>query len=63
MNENKTKGQRIRNGRIRRDFKRLLTLLASADLANADDYTEVERIAGRHALRFDDDGNVMDVKR
>lgn len=57
------RGRRIRNGQIRRDFKRLLTILASADLASADDYAEVERIAGRHALRFDDDGIVREVSR
>lgn len=56
----------IRNRRIRRDFKRLLQLLADAkDASNAsqEDYqvfAEVERIAERNGLGFNDDGQVME---
>ena len=57
----KTQGRRIRNGQIRRDFKRLLTLLASADIS-FEEFVEIERIAARHALYFDDDGRVREVR-
>lgn len=55
-----TKPQPIRNSRIKRDFKRLLTLLANADLAHVDEYAEVEAIAGKYGLYFDDDGNIRE---
>lgn len=50
---------RIRNGQLRRDFISLLAYIADA---GEPDFAEVERIAGRHALRFDDDGNVKEVR-
>ena len=64
----KTQGRRIRNGQIRRDFKRLLTIIAHAPELHKDAneeykiFEEVERIAGRHALRFDDEGIVREVR-
>ena len=54
-------GHPIRNRRIRRDFKRLLELLADAHLPNIRHYAEVEEIAERHALYFDDDGKVREM--
>lgn len=54
---------KIRNSRIKRDFKRLLTLLAAADLAHVDEYAEVEAIAQRNGLYFDDEGNVKEERR
>ena len=52
-----TKGRRIRNGQIRRDFKRLLEIIADP---REPDYAEVEAIAERHALYFDDDGAIKE---
>ena len=52
----------IRNSRIKRDFKRLLTLLAGADLAHVDEYAEVAAIAAKYGLYFDDDGNVKEAR-
>lgn len=52
-----TKGKRIRNGQIRRDFKRLLEIIADP---REPDYSEVEEIANRNALYFDDDGSVKE---
>lgn len=62
-----TNGRRIRNGQLRRDFKRLLTIIAHAPELHKDAneeyqiFEEIERIAGSHALRFDDDGQVREV--
>lgn len=51
--------QPIRNRRIRRDFKRLLALLTDAE--NEPDYAEIEAIAARNGLYFDDDGEIVEV--
>lgn len=48
---------RIRNGQIRRDFKRLLAIIADVREPN---YSEVEEIAKRNALYFDDNGAVRE---
>lgn len=50
-----TEGKRIRNGAIRRDFKRLLEIIADK---REPDYEEVEAIAERNAMYFDDYGTV-----
>lgn len=50
---------RIRNGQIRRDFKRLLVLITSAD---EPDFAEVEAIAKRHGLYFDDKGEIKEER-
>lgn len=47
----------IRNSRIKRDFKRLLAIIADA---REPDYSEVERIATRHGLYFDENGEVRE---
>lgn len=52
-----TKGKRIRNGQIRRDFKRLLEIISDP---REPDYAEVEAIAERHALYFDDNGAIKE---
>ena len=57
MNE---KGRRIRNGQIRRDFKRLLTIIAEASSIPYEELKETEAIAKRHALFFDDNGSVKE---
>lgn len=57
MSGQETKGRRIRNGQIRRDFKRLLEIIADP---REPDYAEVEAIAERHALYFDDNGVVKE---
>lgn len=57
MSGQETKGRRIRNGQIRRDFKRLLEIIADP---REPDYAEVEAIAERHALYFDDEGAVKE---
>lgn len=56
-----TKGRRIRNGKIRRDFKRLLTVIADDTNLNYDILKEVEGIAENHALYFDDEGNIKEA--
>ena len=53
--------KRIRNGQIRRDFKRLLTLLAEADTKH-EAYKEAETIAQRNGLYYDDDGIVREER-
>lgn len=51
---------RIRNGELRRDFKRLLAIIADV---REPDYSEVERLAEKYDLYFDDKGNVKEVRR
>jgi len=50
---------KIRNGRLRRDFKRLLEIIADA---REPDFAEVEQIAKSHALYFDDKGDVKELR-
>ena len=49
---------RIRNGKIRRDFKRLLAIIADA---REPDYSEVEAIAKRNGFYYNDKGEVRDI--
>lgn len=56
-----TKGRRIRNGKIRRDFKRLLSVIADDTNLDYDILKEVEGIAEDHALYFDDEGNIKEA--
>ena len=51
---------RIRNGELRRDFKRLLAIITDA---REPDYSEVERLAEKYDLYFDDEGNVKEARR
>ena len=51
---------RIRNGEMRRDFKRLLAIIADV---REPDYYEVERLAEKYELYFDDEGNVKEARR
>ena len=51
---------RIRNGEMRRDFKRLLAIIVDASEPN---YSEVEAIATKYNLYFDDNGNVKEARR
>ena len=51
---------RIRNGEMRRDFKRLLAIIADV---REPDYSEVERLAEKYDLYFDDKGNVKEARR
>lgn len=53
------KETRIRNSQIKRDFKRLLAIIADV---NEPDFTEVERIATRYGLYFDDNGVVKEAR-
>lgn len=48
---------KIRNSRIKRDFKRLLAIIADS---REPDYSEVERIAERNGFYFDEKGNVRE---
>lgn len=57
-----TKNKRIRNGQIRRDFKRLLTIIADAEFLPYAELKEAEAIAERHALYFDDNGSVREER-
>jgi len=51
---------RIRNGQLRRDFKRLLAIIADS---REPDYVEVERIAKRHGLYYDEKGEVKEERK
>jgi len=53
---------KIRNGRIRRDFKRLLEIIAESSEPSASALAETVEIAERHALYFDDRGNVKEAE-
>lgn len=48
----------IRNGKIRRDFKRLLAIIADV---REPDYSEVEAIAKRNGFYYDDKGEVRNA--
>lgn len=56
-------GGHIRNGRIRRDFIELLNIIANSNDPSHADLAQAERIAARHGLRFDDEGNVRRADR
>ena len=62
MTKTTSKATPIRNSRIKRDFKRLLALLSGADLANTSEYAEVEAIARRNGLYFDEAGQVREIR-
>ena len=51
---------RIRNGELRRDFKRLLAIIADVREPN---YSEVEAIATKYDLYFDNKGVVKEARR
>lgn len=51
---------RIRNGELRRDFKRLLAIIADV---REPDYSEVERLAEKYDLYLDEKGNVKEARR
>ena len=51
---------RIRNGEMRRDFKRLLAIIADV---REPDYSEVERLAEKYDLYFDEKGNVREARQ
>jgi len=59
MKTNQIKPQPIRNNRIKRDFARLLEIIADP---RQPDYSEVEAIAERNGFVFDDKGNVVEAK-
>lgn len=48
---------RIRNGQLRRDFMRLLAIIADG---REPDFDEVEKIAERNGLYFDENGKVKE---
>lgn len=47
----------IRNNRIKRDFKRLLAIIADA---REPDFAEIEHIAAKYGLYFDENGVVKE---
>ena len=51
---------RIRNGELRRDFKRLLAIITDV---GEPDYSEVEAIATKYDLYSDVQGNVKEARR
>ena len=53
-----TKGQRIRNGELRRDFQRLLEIIADI---REPDFEEVEAIANKYHFYFDETGAVKQI--
>ena len=54
-----TKTNAIRNSRIKRDFKRLLTIIADA---REPDYSEVEQLAAKYGLYFDENGDIKEAR-
>lgn len=57
---NKAKqGRRILNENIKRDYKRLLTIVASPD---EPDFEEVEALANKYRMYFDDNGDLKEVR-
>ncbi len=50
----------IRNNRIKRDFKRLLAIIADD---REPDYSEVEQLATKYGLYFNDVGEVKEERR
>lgn len=57
MTKNNVKSTPIRNSRIKRDFKRLLAIIADPREA---DYSEIEKIAAKYGLYFDENGAVKE---
>ena len=53
-----TKGQRIRNGELRRDFQRLLEIITDI---REPDFEEVEALANKYRFYFDDKGAVKQI--
>ena len=53
-----TKGQRIRNGQLRRDFARLLEIITDA---REPDFEEVEALANKYRFYFDEKGAVKQL--
>lgn len=51
-----TEGQRIRNGQLRRDFERLLEIIAGEP-----DFEEVEALANKYRFYFDETGEVKQI--
>lgn len=58
-NKPKTNAQPIHNNRIKRDFKRLLAIIADV---REPDFSEVEQIAAKYGLYFDEKGAVKETK-
>ena len=56
---NNTKSTPIRNSRIKRDFKRLLAIIADA---REPDYSEVEQLATKYGLYFDENGDIKEAR-
>jgi len=53
-----TKGQRIRNGQLRRDFARLLEIITDV---REPDFEEVEALANKYRFYFDENGAVKQI--
>ena len=49
----------IRNNRIKRDYMRLLAIIADA---REPDYSEVEKLAAKYGLYFDENGVIKEVR-
>ena len=56
---NNTKSTPIRSNRIKRDYMRLLAIIADA---REPDYSEVEQLAAKYGLYFDENGQVKEVR-
>lgn len=59
MTNQNAKSTPIKNSRIKRDFKRLLAIIADV---REPDFDELQEIAARHGLYFDDNGAVREEK-
>ena len=59
MSKNKArKGRHILNENIRRDYARLLEIIADK---REPDYDEVEKLAGKYRMYFDDSGKLKEA--
>lgn len=50
---------KIRNGKIRRDFMRLLEIIVESDNPTNEALAETEEIADSHAIYFNDEGRAV----
>lgn len=54
-----TKGRRILNDNIKRDYMRLLSIISSTQ---EPDFEEVEGLANKYRMYFDDNGDIKEVR-
>lgn len=58
LNKEATQGRRILNDNIRKDYKRLLSVITDV---REPDFPEVEELANKYRMYFDDNGDVKEL--